>query len=109
MFLLSINFLVSLKVLWFFFLTMFFLVFSGLIFSSRNVLVFMIYLELLYLNLSFLFIFLSGLHFNPFGELFSFLLLSIAASEAAIGFSLTVLLLNNYGTVFFKDFHKFHG
>jgi NADH-quinone oxidoreductase subunit K len=88
---------------------MFFLSFFGLINYSRNLVAFMVYLELLYLNISFLFIVISGSLFNMFGELFSFLLLSIAACEAAIGFSILILLLNKQGTIFLKDFHNFHG
>ena len=101
MFFLSyINFAVNSQTYYYFFIIMFFLSFFGLINYSRNLVAFMVYLELLYLNISFLFIVISGSLFNMFGELFSFLLLSIAACEAAIGFSILILLLNKQGTIF---------
>lgn len=90
-----------------FFALLFFIGIIGIILYSRNFIYFMVFMEIIYLNISFLFIAISSYIFNSEGELFSFFILSIAAAEAALGFALLILLLNKTGSIMLKDFHNF--
>jgi NADH-quinone oxidoreductase subunit K len=89
------------------FAVIFFLGIIGIVNYSKNFIHFMVYMELIYLNISFFFIIISNILFDYLGELFSFFILSIAAAEAALGFSLLVLMLNKIGSILLKDFHNF--
>ena len=99
--LLNFNFLLL------FFICIFFIGIIGILLFSKNFLYFMVYVELIYLNISFFFVVISSLLNNYLGELFSFFILSIAAAEAAIGFALLILIVNKVGSILLKDFHSF--
>jgi len=99
----------NLNLILIFFALIFFIGILGIILFSRNFIQFLVYMELIYLNISFLFVVISSYVLNSIGELFSFFILSIAAAEAAIGFALIVLILNKAGTILLKDFHHFQG
>ena len=94
--------------LFLFFSSLFFVGILGIALNSRNFIYFMVYMEIIYLNISFLFIIISSYAFNAQGELFSFFILSIAAAEAALGFALLILILNKTGSIMLKDFHNFN-
>ena len=101
--------MIALNLILMFFALIFFIGILGIILFSRNFIQFLVYMELIYLNISFLFVVISSYVLNSIGELFSFFILSIAAAEAAIGFALIVLILNKAGTILLKDFHHFQG
>ena len=99
--------LINFNLFLFLFLIIFFIGIIGMVNYAKNFIHFMVYMELIYLNISFFFIVVSNVIFDYLGELFSFFILSIAAAEAAIGFSLLVLMLNKIGSILLKDFHNF--
>lgn len=98
---------IDFNILLFLFLIVFFIGIIGIVNYSKNFIHFMVYMELIYLNISFFFIIVSNIIFDYTGELFSFFILSIAAAEAAIGFSLLILIVNKTGSILLRDFHNF--
>ena len=98
---------IDFNIFFFLFLIIFFIGIIGIVNYAKNFIHFMVYMELIYLNISFFFIIISNVIFDYVGELFSFFILSIAAAEAALGFSLLVLMLNKIGSILLKDFHNF--
>lgn len=78
---------------------LFFLGLFGIILNRRHFLIVLICIELilLSLNLSFL---LVALHFDDmFGMLYSFFMLTIAASESAVGLAIIISYYKNKGDI----------
>jgi NADH:ubiquinone oxidoreductase subunit K len=86
-----------------------FIGFYGLITNSENLLKFMVFVEIIYLNISYMLIFISYNTVETVGIVFSFFILAIAAAEAVIGFSFLILMLNKKKTILLKDFQTFTG
>lgn len=76
------------------FLPVFYLFIIGLIgifFVRRNMLIVLMSIELLLLSVNLNFVFFSCLNDDIIGQVFSFFILTVAASESAIGLSLLVI------------------
>ena len=86
-----------------------FIGFFGLVTNSENLLKFMVFVEIVYLNLSYLLIYISYNNVETLGIVFSFFILAIAAAEAVIGFSFLILMLNKKKTILLKDYQSFTG
>lgn len=70
---------------------LFFLSIIGLLFNNtRNVISFMLFVELMLFSLSFLAIVFSLMWISPEGQIFSLFIMSIAVSESAIGLGLLI-------------------
>lgn len=96
--------------------TNYFFIFSFLIFSllvfllifSDDFISFLMYLEVCYLVISFFFLFFSALFGIPFGKFIVFCLITVAAAEAALGFTLLVICLAQKNSTVFKNFSDFY-
>lgn len=83
--------------------------FGGLWNSSGNVLIFMLCVELMLLGIGFNFILFSVFLFNPQGQLYAMFLLTIAASESAIGLGLLISANSLKKKVFFHSLNEIRG
>jgi NADH-quinone oxidoreductase subunit K len=83
----------------FFFSFLIFFLFSvgliGLAFIRRNMLIVLMSIELLLLTINLNFIILSCYNDDGLGEIFSFFILTVAASESAIGLALLIVFFRN--------------
>jgi NADH-quinone oxidoreductase subunit K len=76
----------------------FFLFFVGLIglaFIRRNMLIVLMSIELLLLSVNLNFIIFSCANDDAVGQIFSFFILTVAASESAIGLALLIVFFRN--------------
>jgi NADH-quinone oxidoreductase subunit K len=94
----NLNFIIYFSnTIWFISTLVLFLIgIFGVILSRKNVIILLMSLELLLLALNINFICFSVLLDDLIGELFTFCLLTIGASESAIGLALIVSYYKNY-------------
>ena len=72
---------------------------AGIIFNRKNVIQLLMCIELMLLAVNTNFIAFSHYLGENTGEVFVFFILTVAASEAAIGLAIVVLLYRNRGTI----------
>ncbi len=72
---------------------------GGILFNRRNIIVFLMCIELILLAVSTNFIAFSEYMGNIHGEIVVFFVLTVAAAEAAIGLAILVVLYRNRGTI----------
>ena len=76
-------------------ISFFFILFSisliGMFLNKKNILVMLMSLEILFLSTSFFFIFSSIYLDDVIGQIFAILILTVAASESAIGLAILVI------------------
>lgn len=88
---------IAINISWFYYTLFIFIVGCfGVFFSRKNVMILLMSLELLLLAININFICFSILLNDPLGELFALFLLTIGASESAIGLALIVSYYKNY-------------
>jgi len=75
---------------------MFIFCFVGIIFNFRNFLVTLMGIELLLLSLNLIFIFFSLYLDDLCGQIFSLFILTIAASESAVGLAILIVYFRVY-------------
>ena len=73
------------------FMVLFFISILGMFLNKKNILVMLMSLEMLFLAVSFGFTFTSVYTDDISGQLFSVLILTVAASESAIGLAILVI------------------
>lgn len=78
----------------------------GLIFNHKNFLVTLMCLELLLLSVNLNFITFSVYLDDFYGQIFSMFILSIAASESAIGLAIIILYNRIKGTINYSQFQS---
>ena len=87
----------------------FFLGVIGIFLNRKNIIVILMSIELILLavniNLVSFSIFLNDLT----GQIFTLLILTVAAAEAAIGLAIIVVYFRNAGTIKVEDIHKLKG
>lgn len=93
----------------FFSFFLFFIGFVGFINNSRNLLLFLMCLELMFLSINASLVAVSVFTNSPLGQIYSLLLLGIAAAEAAIGLSLLVVCYRVTYTVHIKILSTLRG
>lgn len=71
----------------------------GLLIHRKNLIVLLMCLELILLSVNTNFIAFSRFLDNPLGEVFVFFVLTVAASEAAIGLAILVLVFRSRKTI----------
>lgn len=81
----------------------------GIIFNRKNIILLMVSVEIMFLGINLIFIFSFLIHGNPTALLYSLVILSLAAAEAAIGFGLLVASFRNKPTIEFKAFNRLKG
>lgn len=64
----------------------------GILYNRKNIILMLIYLELLFLSISYNFIFFSFFLGNPLGYVYAILIITVAASETVLGLSLLVII-----------------
>src|SRR5438045_3021065 len=87
----------------------FLIVISGIIFNYKNFLVTMLSIELMYLGIISGFIVISVLKNNFEAQIYSLLILIVAASESAIGLGMLIVLFRYGKTVEFSAYHELRG
>jgi len=93
----------------FFFLFIFTLGLSGVIFNFRNYLVTMLSIEIMYLGITVCFLLWSVLSYDPKGQIFALSLLIVAAAESAIGLGLLIVIYKFGKSIDFSDYENLHG
>jgi NADH-quinone oxidoreductase subunit K len=83
--------------------------FTGLILNNRNILKTMLCVELIYINLMILFITLSFIYLDLKTQIFSLVLLILAASESVVGLGLIVVLYRLGKSINFYDYQELRG
>ena len=81
----------------------------GVIFNRRNLIILLLSLELMLLAANLNFIFISIQQFTPHGQLFSLLILTVAAAESAIGLGIVIVLFRLQKNVSFEKFAQLRG
>ena len=81
----------------------------SLSFGQKNLLFFMVYIELMFLGLSFNFVCISFFTENLEGYIYAFLILNLAAAESAVGLSLLVTLFSIKKNILFKSLTYLRG
>jgi len=71
----------------------------GVIFNRKNLIIMLMSIELMLLAVSFLFLKISKEIDNIIGQIFTFMILTVAAAESAIGLSLFVSYYRIRGTL----------
>ena len=72
---------------------------AGIILNRKNIIVLLMSIELILLSVNTNFIAFSYFLGNNIGEVFVFFILTVAASEAAIGLAIMVVLFRKMGTI----------
>ena len=73
------------------FILLFTISITGLFLNKKNILIMLMSLEMLFLSVSFGFVFISIYIDDIIGQIFSILILTVAASESAIGLAILVI------------------
>lgn len=81
------------------FLLLFFISLLGMFVNKKNVLIMLMSLEMLFLSASTLFIYASVYLDDLVGQIFSILILTVAASESAIGLAILVIYYRIRSTI----------
>ena len=81
----------------------------GIVFNFKNFLVTMMCIELTYLGSSLTFIINSVYFFDPAGQLYSLLLVILAAAEAAVGLGLLIVIFRLERRIDFSGFRSLRG
>jgi len=81
----------------------------GIVFNFKNFLVTMMCIELTYLGISLTFIINSLYFFDPVGQLYSLLLIILAAGEAAVGLGLLIVIFRIERRIDFATFRALRG
>lgn len=71
----------------------------GIFFNRRNVIVLLMAIELILLSVNINFIAFSAYQHNLTGQVFTMIVLTVAAAEAAIGLAILVVLFRNRGDI----------
>lgn len=82
---------------------------AGIVFNRQNLIVLLMAIELILLAVNTNLIAFSHYLNDISGDIFVFFILTVAASEAAIGLALLVLLFRNRGTIDVDKLHSLKG
>ena len=72
-------------------LLLFFISIIGIFLNQKNILIMLMALEIMFLSISFNFIFLSVYLDDVVGQIFALLILTVAAAESSIGLAILVI------------------
>ena len=81
----------------------------GIILNRKNIIIILMSIELILLAVNFNFIAFSSFLKNLDGQVFVFFTLTVAATEAAIGLAIIILLFRNIGSINIQDMDKLQG
>lgn len=81
----------------------------GLFINRRNVIVILMSIELILLAVNINFVAFSSFQHNLTGQVFTMLILTVAAAEAAIGLAILVVYFRNRGSIAVEDINMMKG
>lgn len=81
----------------------------NLCFNNKNILILLMSLELMLLSATLNFIFFSLAYDNPQGQIYALFIITLAASETAVGMGLLISAFRLKKGVTFEDFNKLRG
>ncbi len=81
----------------------------GIFLNRKNVIVLLMAIELMLLAVNMNFIAFSHYLDDPAGQVFVFFILTVAASESAIGLAILVTLFRNINTIHVEDLDRLKG
>ena len=81
----------------------------GIFINRRNVIVILISIELILLAVNINFVAFSAFQHNLLGQIFTMIVLTVAAAEAAIGLAILVVYFRNRGNIAVEDIHLMKG
>ena len=81
----------------------------GIFLNRKNVIVILMSIELILLAVNINLIYFSIFSGDILGQVFTMLILSIAAAEAAIGLAIIVVFYRNKGSIRVEDIHQMKG
>lgn len=81
----------------------------GIFINRRNVIVILISIELILLAVNINFVAFSAFQHNLLGQVFTMIVLTVAAAEAAIGLAILVVYFRNRGSIAVEDIHLMKG
>ena len=87
----------------------FFLGVIGIFLNRKNVIVILMSIELILLSVNINLISFSIFSGDIVGQIFTMLILTVAAAEAAIGLAITVIYYRNRGSIRVEDIHRMKG
>ena len=91
------------------FFIIFFLGVMGIFLNRKNVIVILMSIELILLAVNINLISFSIFSGNIIGQIFTMLILTVAAAEAAIGLAIIVIFYRNKGSIRVEDIHGMKG
>ena len=89
--------------------TIFFLGVIGIFLNRKNVIVILMSVELILLSVNINLISFSIFSGDLLGQIFTMLILTVAAAEAAIGLAIIVIFYRNKGSIRVEDIHEMKG
>src|SRR5271170_1473655 len=81
----------------------------GLFVNRKNVIVILMSIELMLLAVNINFVAFSAFQHNLVGQIFTMIVLTVAAAEAAIGLAILVVYFRNRGTIAVEDINLMKG
>ena len=81
----------------------------GIFLNRKNIIVILMSIELLLLSVNINLISFSIFSGDLLGQIFTMLILTIAAAEAAIGLAIIVIFYRNKGSIRVEDIHEMKG
>lgn len=81
----------------------------GIFLNRKNVIVILMSIELMLLAVNINFVAFSSFHGDLVGQVFTMLVLTVAAAEAAIGLAILVTFFRNRGTIDVEDVNVMKG
>ena len=87
----------------------FFLGVIGIFLNRKNVIVILMSVELILLSVNINLISFSIFSGDLIGQIFTMLILTVAAAEAAIGLAIIVIFYRNKGSIRVEDIHEMKG
>lgn len=81
----------------------------GMFMNRRNIITLLMAIELMLLAVNINFVAFSVLHQDVAGQIFTLLILTVAAAEAAIGLAILVIYFRNRGTIDIADAQALKG
>ncbi len=87
----------------------FFLGIIGIFLNRKNIIVILMSIELILLAVNINLISFSVFSGDIIGQIFTMLILTVAAAEAAIGLAIIVIFYRNIGSIRVEDIHQMKG
>ena len=81
----------------------------GIFVNRKNIIVILMSIELMLLAVNINFVAFSVYQHNLIGQIFTMIVLTVAAAEAAIGLAILVIYFRNRGTIAVDDAHLMKG